>query len=165
MLERYQNHKLIGKIILLFAFLFSITFVLMTKNPTHFWIGGDMETDSAVFNTIAMVMEKGYIPYRDSFDHKGPLIYFLNYLGRQIAPYRGIWLLEFITLYFTFYMMYRIGCLCCRHLHAAIILLFTAAPLFTFFESGNKVEEFSLPFIALSLYLFLDYLMNRRISA
>jgi len=164
MLEKYRNHKLIGKIILLFAFLFSITFVLMTKNPTHFWIGGDVETDSAVFNTIAMVMEKGYIPYRDSFDHKGPLIYFLNYLGRQIAPYRGIWLLEFIALFFTFYMMYRIGCLCCRHLHAAVILLFTAAPLFTFFESGNKVEEFALPFITLSLYLFLDYLMNRRIT-
>lgn len=165
MLKSCQNYHFVGKIALLSAFLFSITFVLMTKNPTHFWIGGDIETDSAVFNTIAMAMEKGYIPYRDSFDHKGPLIYFLNYLGRQIAAYRGIWLLEFITLFFTFYIMYRIGCLCCSNLRAAVILLFTAAPLFAFYECGNKVEEFALPFIALSLYLFLDYLINRRITA
>lgn len=109
-------------------------------------------------------MDKGYIPYRDSFDHKGPLIYFLNYLGQQIARYRGIWFIEFMTIFFTFYFMYRIGCLCCHSLPAAVILLFTSAPLFTFYEHGNKVEEFAMPFIALSLYFFLDFLMNCKIS-
>lgn len=165
MIKKCRNYSSVGKIALLFAFLFYITFVLMSKSPLHFWIGEEAEADSAVFNTIAMAMDKGYIPYRDSFDHKGPLLYLLNYLGRQISTYRGIWVIEFVTVFFTFYLMYRIGCLCCSNLHAAVILLFTSAPLFAFYEGGNKVEEFALPFIALSLYLFLDYLMNRKINA
>lgn len=160
-----KEHYALSKTVLLFTFLFSITFVLLSKSPIHFWIGEEVEADSAVFNTIALAMDKGYIPYRDSFDHKGPLLYLLNYLGRQIATYRGLWLIEFITVFFTFYIMYRIGCLCCNHLHAAIILLFASAPLFDFYCNGNMVEEFAMPFIALSLYLFLDYLLNGNITA
>lgn len=159
-----MKHNYPGKIAFILSFVFSMTFVLLSKSPLHFWIGEEVEADSAVFNTIALAMDKGYIPYRDTFDHKGPLLYLLNYLGRRIATYRGIWLIEFITVFFTLYIMYRIGCLCCNDLHAAIILLFTSAPLFNFFCNGNAVEEFAMPFIALSLYLFLDYLLNGKIT-
>lgn len=152
------------KKVYLFLYLFFITFIFLSISPLHFWIGGDVETDSAVFKTIAMAMNKGYIPYRDSFDHKGPLIYLLNYLGQHISRYKGVWVIEFITLFFTFYIMYKIGCLCCSNLHSAIILLFTSAALFDFYEGGNKVEEFAMPFIALSLYFFLDYLKNCKIT-
>lgn len=164
MIKSCRKYSSVSKIALLFVFLFYMTFVLMSKSPLHFWVGEEAEADSAVFNTIAMAMDKGYIPYRDRFDHKGPLLYLLNYLGRQISPYRGIWLIEFVTVFFTFYLMYRIGCLCCHNLHAAILLLFTSAPLFDYYCHGNMVEEFSMPFIALSLYLFLDYLMNHKIT-
>lgn len=154
MLKIYRNRYFTQNAVVLTSILFTITFLLMSKSPIHFWVGSDVETDSAVYSTIAMIMEKGYIPYRDSFDHKGPLIYLLNYLGRQISVYRGIWLIEFVTLFFTLFMMYRIGRLCCSRLSTIVILLFVSAPLFGFYEQGNKVEEFAMPFIALSLYLF-----------
>lgn len=164
MIRSWTKRNSVYDSIFLILFLFAITFIILSKSPLHFWINSDSETDSSVFKTIAMIIDKGYVPYRDSFDHKGPLVYFLNYLGMHIARYRGTWLIEFAAVFFTFYFMYQIGCLCCRNLHAAVALLFTSAPLFTFYESGNKVEEFAMPFIALSLYYFLDYLMNSRIS-
>ena len=35
-------------------------------------------TDSSVFQYIGSSMLDGAVPYRDVFDHKGPLIYFIN---------------------------------------------------------------------------------------
>ena len=160
----WKKNSHVGKIVPLLVFLLAMTFVLMSKSPLHFWVGEEAESDSAVFNTIAMALDKGYIPYRDSYDHKGPLLYLLNYLGRRIAAYRGLWVIEFITVFLTFYLMYRIGRLCCNYLHTAILLLFTSAPLFDYYCHGNFAEEFAMPFIALSLYLFLDYLMNGKIT-
>ena len=38
------------------------------------------------------MMEKGYMPYRDSFDHKGPLLYFLNFIGNKcVYTYNVDW--------------------------------------------------------------------------
>jgi hypothetical protein len=43
----------------------------------------------------------GDTPYVDVWDHKGPLIYFINALGVSIDPggEKGIWLLEAIALF------------------------------------------------------------------
>ena len=80
----------------LFAFLFILAFIFLTKSPLHIWIRSDSDTDSSIFLTVAMMMDRGYMPYRDTFDHKGPLLYLINYLGRHISAYRGIWFVEFI---------------------------------------------------------------------
>src|SRR5665213_2798353 len=37
--------------------------------------------DKAIFEYIGQVIYKGGVPYRDVFDHKPPLIYFLNALN------------------------------------------------------------------------------------
>ena len=62
------------------AFLVStvIAFFFLLKSWQHPWLNMETGTDSSVFKTIAMMMEKGYMPYRDSFDHKGPLLYILR---------------------------------------------------------------------------------------
>lgn len=55
--------------------------------------------DTNVFHYVAAVMAKGGAMYRDTFDHKGPLLYFINYLGLKISYYSGAWLLEFVLLF------------------------------------------------------------------
>ena len=62
-------------------------FVASTSSPryaTNFW------TDSNLYFTIGRGMTRGLMPYRDLFDHKGPLIFLLYALGA---------LLEFDPLY------------------------------------------------------------------
>ena len=58
-----------------FSFLFSVIFLI--KSPLHPWVGDVAQTDSSVFKTVALMMEKGFMPYKDSFDHKGPFLYII----------------------------------------------------------------------------------------
>ena len=96
--------------VLLIAFFFASSFVFLTESPLHPWVGSDSGTDSSVFMTVAMMMDKGYVPYRDTFDHKGPLLYVINYLGRQIAVYRGVWIFEFLSMLVAFFFFYKAKC-------------------------------------------------------
>lgn len=141
-----------------------LIFVLLLKSPLHLWIGADAGTDSSVFKTVVLMMENGYMPYRDTFDHKGPLIYFINWIGNQVRPYRGIWVVEFINLYITFIIMYKTARLKCGKIQSYITLLVAISLLFSYFKDGNYTEEYAMPFIATALYIFLDYLLNRKIS-
>ncbi len=144
------------------VFLFVITFLFLLNSPLHIWVGSDSGTDSSVFKTVAFMMDKGYMPYRDTFDHKGPWIYILNWIGDRISAYRGIWVVEFINLYLTFAGIYKIARLKCGKICSAVTLLVAASLLFTWFKGGNYTEEYALPFITVSLYIFLDYLLNQK---
>lgn len=134
------------------------------NSPLHPWVGSESSIDSSVFKTVALMMERGYMPYRDSFDHKGPVLYILNWIGNRISQYRGIWLIEIICISFTFWMLYKISRLKCSVI-SSIITCFTAISLlFVYFEGGNFTEEYAMPCIAVSIYIFLDYLLNGVIS-
>lgn len=148
----------------LLFFIGIVSFLFLTKSPLHIWIGADSGNDSSIFMTVAMMMDKGYMPYRDSFDHKGPLIFLINYLGRQIAVYRGVWLIEFISMFVTLLFLYKIARLKCSKILSFIVLLAAVSQLSAFFKEGNFSEEYAMPFIAGSLYIFLDYFINQKIT-
>ena len=140
------------------AFLFSL------QCTPNIWNDGDSGTDSSVFRMVAMMMDRGYMPYRDTFDHKGPLIYILNWLGMRLSYYRGIWLVELITIFVTFLFIYKIVRLLCGKLMSFLILVVVASSLYQYFEGGNLVEEFALPFITVSLYYYTKYLLGMYVS-
>ena len=146
-------------IILLIAFLFSL------QCSDNIWNVGNAYTDSSVFRYVARVIRNGGMPYRDTFDHKGPLIYLINTLGLVISENCGIWFLELATIFFTFYYMYKIARLSCNKGAALLILVICSAALFKYFDGGNYTEEYALPFIAGSLFIFTDYYLNGKISA
>ena len=58
-------------------FIISALFVLIMSYSTSplypYYFGGD----SAQFQTIGKGWSKGMIPYKDMFDHKGPIIFLL----------------------------------------------------------------------------------------
>ena len=137
-----------------------VTFVFLLKSPLHIWIGGDSGIDSSVFKTVALMMDKGYMPYRDTFDHKGPYLYLLNWIGLQISYYRGIWIIEFVNMFITLIVLYKIARIKCSPGVSVVAVLVSMSPLFTYFQGGNFVEEYAMPLIAISLYIFLDYMVN-----
>ena len=67
------------------------------------------EWDSAVFLYIGRRMTEGKIPYLDLFDHKGPLLYLIEYLGCLLTPGRfaGVWFFEIVSLFVTLYLSCR----------------------------------------------------------
>lgn len=149
-------------VIILMAF---AAFVFLFHSPLHPWIGSACGTDSSVFQTIALMMKKGYMPYRDSFDHKGPLIYIINYIGKSISNYRGVWVIEYMSLTATMCIFYLIAKIINKNCIQAIISVFAGeSMLFQYFEGGNFTEEYAMLFIAVGICIFLDYMVKGKIT-
>ena len=150
--------------ILLVLYLCAAAFIVSMQspmNPFYTTLGG---VDSSVFHYVASVIEQGGLPYRDTFDHKGPLLYLINYLGLKISYYSGAWLLEYFTLVLWNALTYRTARLFCGRLASCAVVFFSGAALFSCFFGGNFPEVYALPCITGALYIFTDYFLHQKIS-
>ena len=96
-LSNYRIMKHIVPFIICFAisFLFAITLALSPFNNLS------PGTDSSVFLYIGREMLHGSVPYRDLFDHKGVVLYFIEYLGYLIGFGNkiGVWIIELLNIF------------------------------------------------------------------
>ena len=65
--------------------------------------------DSSIFSYIGSVIRAGGLPYVDAWDHKPPLIFYLNALGLALSDGRliGVWILETVFLTAAMLSLYR----------------------------------------------------------
>lgn len=134
-----------------FAFLFIYS---PSVSPLYLYEG----FDSCTFKTIGLGILDGKIPYTNLFDHKGPILFWLNALGLGILPGRwGLFLLETLFLTLTLVFSYKSAGLFAEKRKAFFASLLTLIPAIDFITEGNQCEEYMLPFIAVSLYLALRY--------
>lgn len=112
--------------------------------------------DSNCFFTVGKAMANGKVLYRDIYEQKGPLLYFLHGLAYRISSktFFGVYLLEILAgSFFLFF-----GCKTVR-LHSGksvyFWMPFLAATLYTSegFSHGDSAEELCLPFFAACLFL------------
>ena len=112
--------------------------------------------DEGVFMYVGRQILAGKIPYRDVWDHKGPLIYYINAAGLFLSRDStwGIWLVEAIFLTLSLLIFYG---LLRRTLVSgpAVFGMLTWLAGFTIVMGGNIVEEYAILFVTLSLYLVL----------
>ena len=145
-------------------FIFTLAIVFSMQSDLNIWYNGESGVDSSVFKTVAFMMSRGHMPYVDIFDHKGPLIYLLNWVGMLLSYWRGIWVVECVTIFVTFGMIYKIARLLCGKLMSCIVVLAAGAMLFLYYDKGNLVEEYAMPFIAIAIYIFADYFLNNKVN-
>ncbi|HID73254.1 TPA: hypothetical protein EYP38_04895, partial [Candidatus Micrarchaeota archaeon] len=113
-------------------------------------------TDSAVFLYIGEQVLDGAVPYRDLWDHKGPLIYYINALGQVLTSESrwGVWWLEVIAVgaaaWLGFALMRRAFGLQAALFGSVAWILGLRAVL----DGGNLVEEYALPLQFAALFFF-----------
>lgn len=127
---------------------------LFPSNPNNVMLPS---RDSGVFLYVGWRFLNGDIPYRDIWDHKPPLIYFVDAFGLTLTPHSlwGVWFLRIIFIFFTLLIIYK---LLDREFGissalAGIIIL--TSGLLTILEKGNVTEEYALVFQALCFWLFI----------
>src|SRR4026209_752218 len=84
------------------------TFIaLFPGNPNNMTLPS---RDSGVFLYMGWRFLSGDIPYREVWDHKPPLIYFVDTLGLSLTPDSrwGVWLIQFIFIFLTFFLIYKV---------------------------------------------------------
>ena len=162
--ENNKNKRFNTANVLCYFVVILIAFIASLQSNSNIFVYREQATDSSVFQYIAKMMLNGYLPYRDTFDHKGPLLYIFDCVGMMINQKWGIWVMELISLVFTYVFMYKTFLLKCNKFLSLIILLFSYASFGDYIYGGNFCEEYALPFISVSLFCFLDYLINENIS-
>ena len=153
------------KILIYIALLMIYGIVILLRSSLSPGALSKPSVDSSVFIYIAKGINRGLIPYKDLFDHKGLLLYFINWVGIGLGGGTiGIWILELISMYVNFFLIWKITRLFTK---SKMISFFTIVVTFityiNYFPSGegNKVEEWCLPFIFTILYLCIKFLKNK----
>lgn len=136
--------------------------LLSSLNPFSDKIIG---TDTYVFQYGGISMLKGLVPYKDFFDHKGPIIYIINMLGILINNKIGIWIIELLCIIISIFYAKKTLDFFSKNNKLKIFTIFVC---FTFYinviEGGNLTEEYALPFLIISQYIFVKYLKNKTLK-
>lgn len=155
-----------GSIVIILIFAILSVFILM-QSPLNPFAKQITDIDSSVFIYGANRIREGKIPYRDFFDHKGPILYLIEVIGLSLANGNviGIWIIEVLFMFLNFLLLYKISQLFSKNKIVNILAVFlSTVPLFTFFSEGNFTEEYALPFMLYALYTFLKFIKNNDIK-
>ena len=118
-------------------------------------------TDSSVFQYIGQMIERGQMPYKDIFDHKGVLIYLYNYFGNLILHIRGVWIFEVMSIAVAVIYAYKTARLFFNRTLSLVAVMIAFGSYFKFVQGGNLTEQYALPFLFISLYIFVRYFLNQ----
>jgi len=125
-----------------------------------------MNVDSSIYISITQGITRGQILYKDLADNKGPLLYFISVPGFYLFGITGIWITELILMFITLYFMYKIALFFTVKKSALFSLLITSLAMHPLFYVNAGAEQYSLPFIAISLFIFTKYFIsNNKINS
>ncbi len=133
----------------------SFIFIYLFSYSTSFlypFLGGD----SSVFQVVGKYWLEGFLPYKDIFDHKGLLLYFINSLGYAIYPRVGVMVPQIIFLYLSCLFIWRAMELYSSNTWQKIFFLLIGLIFYAaHYEEGNHVEEYNILFLSVAAYFFL----------
>lgn len=141
-------------------FIFFLTVLVCLSTP-YDWVGKLPLSDSTIFLYIGKTIKNGGCLYQSAFDHKGPLIFTLNFLGLLLNEKFGVWILGFVSVFLFYLFAYKTSRLISNKASSVITLFLLTPVLLGSIDYGNYTEEYALPFITYALYIFIQYFLNR----
>ena len=130
--------------------------------PMNDWV------DVNCFFTLGRGIVHGLVPYRDLYDQKGPLVYFVYALASLISEHSflGVFLLEGVCFACFLHLGGRIAETLSGRTAAywmSVPLLSVLIPVTPAFSHGSSAEEFFLPIFALGLFILLRAMQEKRV--
>ena len=119
-----------------------------------------MHVDSSNYITIAQGITRGELPYRDFVDNKGPLAYLISVPGLALGGFTGVWLTELLFAFITILFAYKTALFFTGKRRAFIAAACTSVAALVFFSVCAGTEEYSLPFLMISFYIFTKYFFS-----
>lgn len=124
--------------------------------------------DANVFLTIGRGMLEGKIPYRDLFDHKGPVLYFIHALAAIISQnsFLGVYVIEIINcILFLFIGSKMIELFIGKQGITPWAIMLTLIYAANAFSYGDSAEELCLPFLLYALYIEVKFILEDRLPS
>lgn len=143
----------------------AVLFLMFFSGSTSPLFPYDYGWDSALFILVGKCLNQGKMLYMDIFDHKGPIIFWIEALGDKLHGTYGIFAVQVLFMCLTLNLM---RCIFKRVLDKKvqlyefiIFLIFLSYP----FANGNLTEEYSLVFILVPLYLAIKRIMQNEMPS
>lgn len=145
-----------------------LTMQLITSCFTSPLFPKNLGYDSAIFTLLGEGILRGKMLYTDLFDHKGPVIFYIDALGRYLGGQYGIFLMQCVLGLVGLWFSYQAGRLLrgkdgftsiweCLFLYVLGYAMF-----FYTFQRGNHTEEYAVVAIAGCMLLFVKYALSAR---
>ncbi len=144
----------IRQIVLLTLILLILSlFVLLPQSPLFTSVPN---RDSGVFLYAGSQILQGKILYRDLWDHKTPLVHFIDAFGLLVSndSVWGVWFLELVSLVADGFLLFYLIRKMFSDLTSYLVIPFFYLLLTAFYGGGNYTEEYTIPLI-LGAYLLL----------
>lgn len=136
-------------------FMLSICSTCSFLYPFHTW------DDSNCFFTVGKSVWFGKVMYRDLFEQKGPLLYFIHSFAYLIShrSFIGIFIFEVIAAtFFMFFCWKTLALFSSKFCGIFVPLIAAVAFSSTSFVLGDSAEEFCLPIFMCSFYTSVKHL-------
>lgn len=119
-------------------------FVLLPFSPANLPVPFK---DSGVFLYAGSQILRGYVPYRYVWDHKPPLIFYINASGLALSGGSrwGVWGIEVVSLSLAALLGFRLIHRVYGAVPAAISILLLFLNFFVLIQGGNFTTEYALP--------------------
>lgn len=119
--------------------------------------------DTAIWHVIGKGIVQGLVPYRDLFDHKGPLLFFIYAFSWLFEKQRlAMFLMQWCAFSVTVCYLYRIALLFVNKIKAGMGVFFFLFLFCGTVGEGAMSEEWCLPFIVITLFYALRYVKNQK---
>jgi len=145
-------------VLLLISFLFVLIYC---KNASP--LGIEIIADNAIFQSMGKMIVDGKIPYKEMFDHKGPVMFYLNAFGQLFFPYKqGILIVETINIFLISVVLFKILQLIGDTKKTILLYLIFLIIVPFLYSGGNFSEGYSMVPLFVSLYIGYKYLFKER---
>ncbi len=140
-----------------------LAFIIMTVcSRSSFLYAFNLWDDANSYFTVGKCIFRGFVPYRDLFDQKGIMLYFIYGLASLISPrtFIGVYLFEIIAAYLSLLAIFRISGLFLESSWAPYVTTaLSGIVIYTSFDFywGGSAEEFLFPWIMWGMYLSVRY--------
>lgn len=162
-----MTKKLIEKKYYFYCLLLAFTILMFTSKCSFLYPFNDW-VDANAFFTMGKSMMRGVVPYKELFEQKGIILYFIYGIGYLLChkAFYGVFILEVISFSIFLYYIHKIFSLYLKEKYSIILLPILAYLITTSiaFVHGGSCEEFCLPFFAVTLYYFFKHFKEKELS-
>ncbi|MBR1877154.1 MAG: glycosyltransferase family 39 protein [Lachnospiraceae bacterium] len=156
-----ENGKLLICIEYAAAAICGCIFVLICASWTSPLFAQSYGYDSSWYSLMGRAITKGYVPYRDYFDLKGPVFFFIEAIGQAVMTGRnGVFIIECTASAVSSVFIYKTARLRIGRLQSALVLFFYYLVYVSLLWGGNTCEEYMMAFNYVCIYLALKYIKD-----
>ena len=161
-LKKGIDSKEIRNIAIIGIITFFITFFVCPFSPYYRYV---YSYDEVCYKILVKGLFEGRLPYRDLFDHKGPLTYLIFAVGYLLTGKHdfGMWIISAIVDSVGFAFAYKMSCLRLKKdtalLSTVIMILLISVHIEDYntniFVTGSKPDNFVFVLLMISAYLLI----------